>query len=91
VIEKMKSRTAREGRESQDKPLMTNRLSITTKEDDELHVGSRRGIGIIKRRRTKKTCGLLLSVFDAGRSMLCARVEAHRRGVVHRMERRHRA
>jgi hypothetical protein len=34
---KTKSRTAREGRESQDKPLMMNRLNITAKEDDELH------------------------------------------------------
>jgi hypothetical protein len=34
---------------------------------------------------------LLLSVFHAGRSMLCAGAEVHRRGMVHRMERRHRA
>jgi hypothetical protein len=32
---------------------------------------------------------LLLSVIHASRSMLCARAEVHRRGVVHRMERRH--
>jgi hypothetical protein len=31
VTEKTKSRTAREGKESQDKPLMMNRLSITPK------------------------------------------------------------
>ena len=37
VTEKMKGRTGREGKESQDKPLMTNRLRITAKEDDELH------------------------------------------------------
>jgi hypothetical protein len=35
--EKTKSRTTREGKESQDKPLMTNKLRITAKEDDELH------------------------------------------------------
>jgi hypothetical protein len=37
VTKKMKCRTAREGKESQDKPLMMNKLSITAKEDDELH------------------------------------------------------
>jgi hypothetical protein len=48
VTEKMKGRTAREGKESQDKPLMMNRLGITTKEDEELGGLSRRGLGVIK-------------------------------------------
>jgi hypothetical protein len=34
---------------------------------------------------------VLLRVIHAGRSMLCAGDETHRRGVVHRMEIRHRA
>jgi hypothetical protein len=34
---KMKCHTAKEGKESQDKPLLMKRLSITTKEDDDLH------------------------------------------------------
>jgi hypothetical protein len=63
VTEKMKSRTAREGRESQDKPLMMNILIITAKEDDELHVGSGRGIGIIKRRRAKNRFGAAVECF----------------------------
>jgi hypothetical protein len=52
VTEKTKSHTAREDKESQDKPLMTNILNITAKEDDELYVGYGRGIGIIKRHIT---------------------------------------
>jgi hypothetical protein len=58
VTEKTKSGIAREGRESQDKPPMMNRLSITTKEDHELHVGSGRGIDMIKRHKTKKRRGV---------------------------------
>jgi hypothetical protein len=68
---KTKSRIAREGRESQDKPLMTNKISITSKEDNELHVGYGRGIGIIKRRRRNKIKGLLLSVFFFMRVEAC--------------------
>jgi hypothetical protein len=41
--------------------------------------------------RTEKRWFLLLIVIHAGRSRLCAGVEAHRRGVVHRMEMVHRA
>jgi hypothetical protein len=63
MTEKMKSHTVKEGSESEDKPLMTNRLSITTKEDDEFYIGSGRGIEMIKRCRTKKRKGLLLSFF----------------------------
>jgi hypothetical protein len=33
--EKTKCLTSREGKESQDKPLMTNRLIITAKEEEE--------------------------------------------------------
>jgi hypothetical protein len=54
MTEKTKSCTAKEGRESQDKPLMTSRLSIIAKEDNELHGGSSRVIGILNIRRTEK-------------------------------------
>jgi len=37
MTKKMESRIAREGKESQDKPMMMNRISVTTKEDDGLH------------------------------------------------------
>jgi hypothetical protein len=37
VTEKTKSRTARERKESQDKPMMTNKLSVTAKEDYGFH------------------------------------------------------
>jgi len=66
VKEKTKSHTAREGRESQDKTLMMNRLGITTKEYDEFHVGSGRGIGIIRRCRTKKVFGVVVECFSCG-------------------------
>jgi hypothetical protein len=48
VTEKTKGCTAREGKESQDKPLMMNKLGITTKEDEELGGLSHRGLGMIK-------------------------------------------
>jgi hypothetical protein len=35
VTEKMKSRTAREGRESQDKPSDDERMELTAREDEE--------------------------------------------------------
>jgi hypothetical protein len=41
--------------------------------------------------RTKKRWLLLLRVIHAGRSMLCAGAEMHRRGIAHRMEMVHRA
>jgi hypothetical protein len=46
---------------------------------------------MINIRRTEKRWLLLLRVIHAGRSMLCAGAEAHRRGVVHRREMLHRA
>jgi hypothetical protein len=49
------------------------------------------GLGMINIRRTKKRGLLLLSVIYVGRSMLCEGDEMHRRGIVHRMEIRHRA
>jgi hypothetical protein len=64
VIENTKSHTAKEGKESQDKTLMMNRLSITTKEYDQFHVGYGRGIGIIRRRRTKKVFEVVVECFS---------------------------
>jgi hypothetical protein len=43
---------------------MMNRLGITTKEYDEFHVGSGRGIGIIRRCRTKKVFGVVVECFS---------------------------
>jgi hypothetical protein len=46
---------------------------------------------MINIRRTEKRWLLLLRVIHAGRSMLCAAAEMHRRGIAHRMEIIHRA
>jgi hypothetical protein len=61
VIEKTKGHAAREGKESQDKPLMTNKLSIIAKEDEDLGALSSRGLGVIKTCRTKKSTGFFFS------------------------------
>jgi hypothetical protein len=65
---------------------MKNRLRMITRKDEELSVCPRKGLGRINMRRTKKSLSLLLRVINVGRSMLCARVETHRRGVPHLME-----
>jgi len=66
VTEKMKGRTAREGKYCQDKPLMRNILNITTKEDEELSGLYRRGRGMIKTCRTEKRAGLFPYSFAYG-------------------------
>jgi hypothetical protein len=62
---------------------MKNKLRMITREDEELSVCPGRGLGMINMHRTKKRWLLLLRVIHAGRSMLCARDEMHRRGVAH--------
>ena len=52
VIEKMKGRTAKEEKESQDNPLMINKFGIIAKEDEELGRLSCRGLGVIKACKT---------------------------------------
>jgi hypothetical protein len=69
VTKKMKICTTRDVRESQDKPLMTNIISITTKEDNELHERSSRGLSIIKihrKRRGGSFCGELFMQVKEG-------------------------
>jgi hypothetical protein len=65
---------------------MTNRLSITTNEDNELHRQSGRGLSIIKICKTKKRCGPLLRVIHVGKSRFYAVAETYKRGVAHRTE-----
>jgi hypothetical protein len=48
-------------------------------------------ISVINICRIEKRGFLLLSVIYAGRSMLCEGAQMHKRGIVHRMEIRHRA
>jgi hypothetical protein len=62
---------------------MKNRLRMIAREDEELSVCPGRGLGMINMCRTEKRWLLLLRVIHVGRSMLCARDEMHRRGVVH--------
>jgi hypothetical protein len=70
---------------------MKKKLNIIAREEKELGVCSSIGLGMINIRRKKKIRLLLLIVIHAGRSRRCARVEAHRRVVAHRMEMVHRA
>jgi hypothetical protein len=58
---------------------MKNRLKMIAREDEELSAC----LGMINMHRTKKRGLILLRVIHAGRSMLCARDEMHRRGVAH--------
>jgi hypothetical protein len=46
---------------------------------------------MINIRIIENKCLLMLIVIDAGRSMLCAAAETHRRGIVHIIEIIHRA
>jgi hypothetical protein len=56
---------------------------MIAREDEELSVCPERGFGMINMRRTEKRWLLLWRVIDAGRGMLCARAETHKRGVAH--------
>jgi hypothetical protein len=69
---------------------MKNRLRMIAREDEDLSVCPRRGLGMVNMCRTEKRWLLLLSVIHVGRSMLCAGVETHRRVIAHRMETIHR-
>jgi hypothetical protein len=70
---------------------MKKRLNMITIEDEDLSVCLGIGLGMINMRKTKMRWLFLLSVIDAGRSMLCVGDETHRRGITHRMEIIHRA
>jgi hypothetical protein len=73
VIEKMKGRTAREGKESQDKPLMMNRLSITAKEDEDLGALSCRVIGVIKTCKIEKSKVFFFDSYACGYNVIVYR------------------
>jgi hypothetical protein len=62
---------------------MKNILRMIAREDEELSVCPRRGLGMINMHRKKKRWFIMLRVIYAGRSMLCARAETYRRGVAH--------
>ena len=62
---------------------MKNRLRMIAREYEELSVCPGRGLGMLNMCRTEKSKFVLFIVIHAGRIMLCARAETHRRGVAH--------
>jgi hypothetical protein len=62
---------------------MKNRLTMITREDEELSVFLAKVFGMINMHRTEKRRLFLWRVIDAGRGMLCEIFETHRRGIAH--------